>query len=75
VAELPGAHDLGTDRSIELPREQVVDATASAGLPMLGGEQPFVKPIPGVTEMVVFTLTFTDAESIEGNSEVLNADE
>jgi hypothetical protein len=65
MAELPGTHDLGTDPRSEQPREGVVDAATTAGLPPPGGEQPLVQPIPGVTEMCVVALTLTSAEAVE----------
>jgi hypothetical protein len=65
VAELPGTHDLGADPRIVLLGEGVVDAAAAAGLPPPGGEQPFVQPIPGVTERCVVALPFAGAETVE----------
>jgi hypothetical protein len=64
-AELPRTHDLGADPKSELPREGVVDAATTAGPPPPGGEQPFVQPIPGVTEICVVAQTLTGAEAVE----------
>jgi hypothetical protein len=65
MAELPGTHDLGADPRSEQPREGVVDAATTTGLPPPGGEHPFMQPIPGVTEMCVVALTLTGAEAVE----------
>src|SRR5919201_3980203 len=73
MAELPGNHDLGADPKIELPREGVVDAATTVGLPPPGGEHPLVQPIPGVTEMCVVALTLPGAEAVERDGEVLDA--
>jgi hypothetical protein len=77
VAELPATHDLGADPWIVLAGEGVVDAAATAGLPLPPprGEHPFVQPVPGVTEMCVVALTLTGAEAVEGYGEVVDAGE
>ena len=41
----------------------------------LSGEQPLVQPVSGVTEMCVVALTFTGAEAVERDGEVVDADE
>ena len=69
-AELLRAHDLGANPRTEQLGEGVVDAAAPAGLadhlaPPPGGEQPFVQPIPGVTERCVGALALTGAEAVE----------
>jgi hypothetical protein len=74
VAELPGTHDLSADPGTELLREGVVDAVATAGLPIPGAEHPFVQPVPGVAEVQIGALAFAGTETIERNAEVLDAD-
>ena len=74
-APLPGTHDLGADPRTVLLGEGVVDAAATAGLPTPGGEQPFVQPVPGVTEMRVAALTLAGSETVERDREVVDADE
>ncbi len=66
---------LRSDPRIVLPGEDVVDAAATAGLPPTGGEHPFVQPVPGVTEMRLGALTFTGTETVEGDGEIVDADE
>jgi len=34
-----------------------------------------VQPVPGVTEMCISALTLTGAEAVEGDGEVVDADE
>jgi hypothetical protein len=75
VAELPGTHDLDADPRLVLPHEDVVDTAAAAGLPPSGGEHPLVQPVAGVTEMGVGTLAFASAETVEGDGEVVDANE
>jgi hypothetical protein len=65
MAELPRTHDLGADPRTVLLGEHVVDPAATAGPPPPSGEQPFVEPVPGVTEMCVAALTLTGAEAVE----------
>ena len=69
VTPLSGTHDLGADPRIEQLCEGVVDAAATTWLvepaPPPGGEQPFVQPLPGVTEMCVGALALTGAEAVE----------
>jgi hypothetical protein len=48
-----------------LPREGVVDAAATAGLPPPGGEHPLVQPVAGVAEVGIGALAFAGAESVE----------
>jgi hypothetical protein len=75
MAELVGTHDLSADARTVLPGEGVVDAAATAGLPPPGSEHPLVQPIPGVTEMCVWALTLTGAETVERDGEAVDADE
>jgi hypothetical protein len=58
-----------------LPDEDVVDATAAAGLPPSGGEHPLVQPIAGVTEVRIGGLTFAGTEAIERDGEVVDTNE
>ena len=56
------------------------DAAAPAGLadhlaPEPGGEHPLVEPFAGVAERGIVTLTLARAEAVEGDGEVVNADE
>jgi hypothetical protein len=78
VPELPGAHDLRADAGLEEPREGVVDPAAASGLPAgppPGGEHPLMQPVAGVAKVALAALTFTGGESVEGNREVVDADE
>src|SRR3954470_11516021 len=75
VAELPGPHDLGADPRVVLLGEGVVDAAATAGLPIPGGEHPFVQPFAGVAERCVAALRLAGAEAVEGNGKVVDSGE
>jgi hypothetical protein len=80
VAELPGTHDLGADTGVVQPREGVVEAAGPAGLadhlaPPPGREHPFVQPFAGVAERCVVALRFAGAEAVEGDREVVDANE
>jgi hypothetical protein len=70
VAELPCTHDLGADPRTVLAGEDVVNAAATAGLPPPSGEQPFVQPVAGVTEMGVFALSLTGTPVPKPSSEM-----
>ena len=79
VAELVRAHDLGADpRPVPLG-EVVVDAAAepclAAPAPPARLEHPFVQPLPGVTEVQLGVLALTGAEAVEGDGEVVDANE
>jgi hypothetical protein len=80
IAELAGAHDLGADTRIVLPKERIVDAAATTRLaghlvPPAGDEHPFVQPLARVSERGIKAQAFTSAETVERDREELDASE
>lgn len=79
-AELAAAHDLCADARVPAPGEGVIRTEASAGfaLHLAEGarlEEPLVQAHAGMSERSVEGLPVTRAVTVEGNAEVVDADQ
>ena len=79
-AELVAAHDLRADARSPVAREGVVGAGAPTWLALHGAEgpgadEPSHQPVPGVAEGRLQALVITGAEAVEGDGEVVHANE